>query len=58
MNLKKYRIIKDQWNYYNPQIWRAWFPFWCDLYKRGAERLREDAENQIRNHKNPVVWTE
>lgn len=48
MKLKKYRIVKDRYCGYEAQVWRFWFPFWCQMQFSNTHQTIEEAEEFIR----------
>lgn len=53
-NMKKYRIVADEWAGYEVQIWRLWWPFWVQCGDRGKKANThptiQDAENYAKKH--------
>jgi hypothetical protein len=43
MKLSKYRVVKDNYNGYEVQVWRWWFPFWCELGGTNSFESLEEA---------------
>ena len=54
IKLKKYRIVKDTYAGYECQIWRLWWPFWCQMNFTNTHRTIEQAKDFIYNR--GEVW--
>jgi hypothetical protein len=54
MKLKKYRVVRDLYLGYECQIWRLWWPFWCQMGFTNTHRSLEEAKEYIR--KRGEVW--
>ncbi len=57
MKLKKYRVVRDTYNGYEVQTWRAWFPFWLQG-KVNTHQSLEQAKKYIEMLKSPVIYQE
>lgn len=57
MKLKKYRVVRDTYNGYEVQAWRAWFPFWLQG-KINTHQSLGQAKKYIEMLKGPVVYQE
>lgn len=59
MKLKKYRIVADDYNGYECQCWRLWFPFWIQMTEYGSFcnsfRDLSSAKAFISNSKQ-IIW--
>jgi hypothetical protein len=52
----EYRIVKDRWGEYVPQVRRWWWPLWSSLcVSIDGFRTPEGAENYARWHADPLV---
>jgi hypothetical protein len=56
IKFKKYRIVKDNFNGYECQVWRLWFPFWVQMNFSNTHTSIEKAKCFIENNSNTVVW--
>jgi|LakMenEpi03Aug12_release.lakeMendotaPanAssembly.Ray.scaffolds.fasta_scaffold867282_1 hypothetical protein len=56
IKFKKYRIVKDNCNGYECQVWRLWFPFWVEMNFSNTHTSIEKAKCFIENNSNTVVW--
>lgn len=54
----KYRIVTDQWNGFEAQIWRLWFPFWWQMGWTNTHASLEDAQKFIENYRKEVWRSE
>ncbi len=54
IKFKKYRIVKDYYAGYECQIWRLWWPFWCQMDYVNTHSTIEKAKDFIYNK--GVVW--
>lgn len=56
---KYYRIVRDEWDGYEVQRWRWWFPFWLQCCEHGyisnTHMSVEEAEEFIERHSKPVI---
>lgn len=57
MKLKKYRIVRDNYNGYEVQNWRLWFPLWLQGVTNTHSNI-EKAKEYIKKLKNKVVYYE
>lgn len=57
MKYKKYRVVRDTYNGYEVQTWRAWFPFWIQG-KVNSHTSLELAKKYIEGLKRTVVYKE
>lgn len=51
----RYRIVKDDYLGYECQIWRLWFPFWCEMNFCNTHHTLERAIESIENHRKVVL---
>jgi len=51
----RYRIVKDGYLGYECQIWRLWFPFWCQMDFCNTHRNIETAIAFIENQGKVVL---
>ena len=54
LKLKKYRIVRNAYIGYKCEVWRLWFPFWCQMGLNSAHKTIEQAKDYI--HNRGVVW--
>ena len=54
MKLKKYRVVRDTYLGYECQIWRLWWPFWCQMGFTNTHISIEKAKEYI--EKRGEVW--
>ena len=53
---KKYRIVYDTYCGYECQVWRWWFPFWCEMGISNTHTDIESAKEYIKKSNQKVVW--
>ena len=51
----RYRIVRDNYLGYECQIWRLWFPFWCQMNFTNTHNTIERAIAFIENNGSVVV---
>lgn len=51
----RYRIVKDDYSGYECQIWKIWFPFWCQMNFCNTHHTLEEAIAFIENHGKVVL---
>lgn len=51
----RYRIVKDNYLGYECQIWRLWFPFWCEMNFCNTHDTLERAIESIEKHRKVVL---
>lgn len=56
MKLQKFRIIADNYNGYECQIWRLWWPFWTQMDCVNSHSSIEKAKKYIENYRNKKVY--
>ena len=54
IKLKKYRIVRDNYNGYECQVWRLWLPFWFQMGWTNTHPTLEKAKEYINNR--GEVW--
>lgn len=59
MKTTKYRVVRDNYCGFEVQIWKIWFPFWCQIGINTHSSL-ERAKDFITSHKSNkgVLWEE
>lgn len=55
IKFKKYRIVRDNFAGYECQVWRLWWPFWCQMNITNTHRTIEQAKEFIENN-GKEVW--
>ena len=55
MKLKKYRVVGDNYLGYECQVWRLWFPFWCQMDFANTHHTLERAIKYIESNRT-VYW--
>jgi len=58
MKIKKYRVVKDNYNGFEAQVWRWWFPFWIECFFSNTSGTLDDAKEVIEAHKSPALYSE
>jgi len=58
MKLRKYRIVRDNFNGYEAQVWRFWFPFWVQCFGSNTKKTLEESKKVIERHKAKPIYVE
>ena len=58
MRYKKYRIVADNYCGFTVQCWRIWFPFWTEINFVNTSASLEQAKENLKHYKNPIIHYE